>query len=188
MNPESARTFLDFFDGLRFESPARILGSRSWFATPDLPIPPPAARLPPLPLCFTGLDLRLETSYVPVRLPVWSSPPAPPAVLDRDFGGLALPLRRVDWAAALGAKIDLGAVVPPFAGCGRLGEPVLSDSEASGSPSTPAARRFVVAIVIVGRVRLMRVLCSDWAFLGPRVWMTDEDEQASRNENEKAAK
>lgn len=159
-----------------------MLGSRSWLATPDLPIPPPAARLPPLPLCLTGLDLRLETSYVPVRLPVWSSPPPPPAaaVLALDFGGLALPLRRVVWAAAFGAKIDLGAVPAPFPGCGRLGEPVLSDSEASGSPSTPAARRLVVAIVTLGRVGLMRGLYSDWALLSPpRMDDWAKNEQAS---------
>lgn len=152
-----ALTFLDFLDGLRLLSPARILGSRSRLATPDLPMPPPAARLPPLPLCLTGLDLRLETSYVPVKLPVWSSPPAC-GVLDRDFGGLALPLRRVVWVAALGAKMDFWAVFAPLAGCGRLGEPVLSDSDASGNPSTPAPRRFVVAIV--EQVIQLRSVCS----------------------------
>jgi hypothetical protein len=44
------------------------------------------------------------------------------------------------------------------------------------------------ALEMLSTMRSLHGLCSDWAFLGPRVWMTDEDEQASRNENEKAAK
>lgn len=65
--PLVSLTFFDLLVGLRLASPApaaRMLGSRSWLATPDLPIPPPAARFPPLLLAlgFEGLLLRLETS------------------------------------------------------------------------------------------------------------------------------
>lgn len=71
-----------------------------------------------------------------------------------------LPFLRVVWVGAgavpsapLDAKMDFEAEGRVAAAVERFGEPVLSDSEASGNPSTPAGLRLDVAMVALNSTR-----------------------------------